>query len=131
MDKILNFLVVGLGGAVGSMLRYAVTLLGTWLNGVAFNGSTHNMGGIAATFAVNIAGSFLIGLLGGYCKDQTMLLLLTVGLCGGFTTFSTFSQQNVRMLQEGRVGSALFYSIVTVVVCILAAWFGSRLAPAK
>ena len=131
MDKILNFLVVGLGGAVGSMLRYAVTLLGTWLNGVAFNGSTHNMGGIAATFAVNITGSFLIGLLRGYCKDQTMLLLLTVGLCGGFTTFSTFSQQNVRMLQEGRVGSALFYSIASVVVCILAAWFGSRLAPAK
>lgn len=121
MDKLLNFLVVGLGGAAGSMLRYGVTLLGSSLN----------LSGNVATFAVNIFGSFLIGLLTGCCKEGTLLLLLTVGLCGGFTTFSTFSMQNVRMLQDGKIGMAAVYIISTVAVCILMAWLGYRLGQSK
>lgn len=121
MVKLVNFLMVGLGGAAGSMLRYGVTMLG----------STLGISGNTATFFVNTLGSFLIGLLTGCCRQETLLLLLTVGLCGGFTTFSTFSMQNVRMLQEGRVGMAVTYILLTVFVCILMAWLGFRLGQSR
>lgn len=117
MEKIVNFLFVGLGGALGSMLRYGVTLLC----------AAFNLSGNSATFAVNILGSFLIGLFTGLCKDGSMFLLLTVGLCGGFTTFSTFSMQNVRMLQDGKIGMAAIYIAATVLSCIIMAWLGYRL----
>lgn len=112
---------VGLGGAVGSMLRYGMTLLCAALN---FSGNV-------ATFGVNILGSFLIGLFTGCCSEGSLFLLLTVGLCGGFTTFSTFSMQNVRMLQEGKVGMAAIYIIVTVIVCVAMAWLGYRLGQSR
>lgn len=116
MDKVVNFLMVGLGGAVGSMMRYGVTLLCAAVN----------LSGNAATFVANILGSFLIGLFTGCCREGSLLLLLTVGLCGGFTTFSTFSMQNVRMLQEGKIGLATIYIIATVAVCVIMAWLGHR-----
>lgn len=121
MDKLVSFLVVGLGGAAGSMLRYGVTLLGQALN----------LSGSAATFCVNMLGSFLIGLFSGCCREGTLLLLLTVGLCGGFTTFSTFSMQNVRMLQDGRVWMAAAYILSTVIVCVIMAWLGYRLGQSR
>lgn len=121
MDKIVNFLMVGLGGAAGSMLRYGMTLLCSALS----------LSGNVATFGVNIIGSFLIGLFTGCCSEGSLLLLLTVGLCGGFTTFSTFSMQNVRMLQEGRMGMAAIYIVATVVVCLAMAWLGYRLGHAR
>lgn len=117
MDKAINFLLVGLGGALGSMLRYGMTLLCAALN----------LSGNVATFGVNILGSFLIGLLTGCCKDGHLLLLLTVGLCGGFTTFSTFSMQNVQLLQEGKIGLAAIYIIATVVTCVVMAWLGYKI----
>lgn len=117
MEKIVNFLVVGLGGAIGSMLRYGVTLLGMTLH----------ISGNITTFTVNILGSFLIGVLSG-CSRDCLQLLLTVGLCGGFTTFSTFSMQNVRMIQDGKIGMAAVYAVSTVLVCIAMAWLGYRTA---
>lgn len=121
MDKIVNFLMVGLGGAAGSMLRYGMTLLC----------AAHNLSGNVATFGVNILGSFLIGVFTGCCRDGSLLLLLAVGLCGGGTTFSTFSMQNVRMLQEGWAGMAAIYIIATVIVCVAMAWLGYRLGHAR
>ena len=118
MDKFLNFIFVGLGGALGSMLRYGVTLLC----------ATLSLSGNAATFGVNILGSFLIGLITGCCKDGSLLLLLTVGLCGGFTTFSTFSMQNVHLLQDGKIGLAAIYITATVITCIVMAWLGYKLS---
>ena len=121
MDRLVNFLMVGLGGAAGSMLRYAVTLLG----------AASGISGNVATFAVNVLGSFLIGLFTGCCREGSLLLLLTVGLCGGFTTFSTFSLQNVRMLQDGKIGMAAVYILSSLIVCILAAWLGYRLGQSR
>ena len=121
MDKLVNFLMVGLGGAAGSMLRYGMTLLCSALS----------LSGNVATFVVNILGSFLLGLFTGCCREGSLLLLLTVGLCGGFTTFSTFSMQNVRMLQEGRIGTALIYILATIIVCIAMAWLGYRLGQSR
>lgn len=121
MDKIVNFLMVGLGGAAGSMLRYGMTLLC----------AAFSISGNVATFGVNILGSFFIGLFSGCCREGSLLLLLTVGLCGGFTTFSTFSIQNVRMLQEGKVGMASIYIIATVIVCVAMAWLGYSLSQSR
>lgn len=121
MDKFVNFLIVGLGGAAGSMMRYGMTLLC----------SAINLSGNVATFGVNILGSFLIGLLTSCCKEESLLLLLTVGLCGGFTTFSTFSMQNVRMIQDGKIGIAAAYIIATVIACVIMAWLGYRLGQSR
>lgn len=121
MDKLVNFLMVGLGGAAGSMLRYGCDLL---IAALAFPSQI-------STFFVNILGSFLIGLFTGCCKEGTLLLMLTIGLCGGFTTFSTFSMQNVRMLQDGKVGMAAVYIIATVIVCVIMAWLGYRLGQSR
>lgn len=121
MDKTIDFLLVGLGGALGSMLRYGMTLLC----------AAFNLSGNVATLAVNVLGSFLIGLLTGCCKDGSMLLLLTVGLCGGFTTFSTFSMQNVRLLQDGKIGLAAIYILATVVLCVIMAWLGYKIGQTR
>lgn len=112
-----NFLWVGLGGAAGSMLRYAVTLLAA-----ALQISSH-----WATVTVNVVGSFLIGLLMSVCGQSTLLLLLTVGLCGGFTTFSTFSSQSLALFQNGQPMLALAYIFGTLVFCLLAVWLGVML----
>lgn len=118
MKTLMNILTVGLGGALGSMMRYGVTLLA----GVA------GWSGNLATMAVNIIGSFAIGYLSGAVKDAGLLLLLTVGICGGFTTFSTFSLQSVRLLQEGRIGDAVLYIAGSMILCIIFAALGWKLA---
>ena len=118
MEKLINVLIVGLGGALGSMLRYGVTLLFAALD----------WSGYLAIMLVNALGSLAIGYLSGSVKDSALLLLLTVGACGGFTTFSTFSMQSVKMLQEGRIMPLLLYTLGTVVICVLMAWIGFRLA---
>ena len=109
-----NILLVGLGGAIGAMLRYGVTLLCN-----AINWST-NLG----TFLVNIIGSFAMGLLVSCCGGSPWLLMATVGICGGFTTFSTFSMQSVTLLQQGKYGMAALYILGTVIVCIAFAAIG-------
>lgn len=116
MKTLMNILVVGLGGALGSMLRYGMTLLFAALN----------WSGNLATMLVNAVGSFAIGYISAAVKGGPLLLLLTVGLCGGFTTFSTFSLQSVRLMQEGRLGAAALYITGSVLICVLfaaAGWF--------
>jgi len=112
-----GFLLVGAGGMIGSMLRYACYLMikqGVW-----------------ATFSVNIVGSFVIGLIAGYAQrmghPQNMQLLLATGLCGGFTTFSAFSADNVRLMQQGNIGLALTYTAFTVVLGVLFTFIGYKL----
>lgn len=109
-----NFLLVGLGGGIGAMLRYGITLLC-----VATNCPT-NLG----TMATNIIGSFVMGLLISHFGQSPMLLMATVGICGGFTTFSTFSTQSVSLLQHGNYGTAALYILGTVVLCIAFAALG-------
>lgn len=122
MDKVMNFVMVALGGALGSMLRYAATL-GMQALGSASKATL----GIVATFAVNAVGSFAIGYLTAAVKDNTLMLLLTVGLCGGFTTFSTFSLQSFRLFQEGRFLEFCFYILASVLLCIALAGLGFHL----
>ena len=112
----MNALFVFLGGGTGSVLRY---LVGLWIGSGAFPW---------ATFAVNAVGSFAIGLLGGWASrfgwGEALRLSLTVGLCGGFTTFSTFSKESLALIEGGRYSLFVLYVVGSVALGIIAAALG-------
>ncbi|MEO6403843.1 MAG: fluoride efflux transporter CrcB [Ferruginibacter sp.] len=116
-----NLLIVFVGGGLGAMLR----LLGYFFI------PTHNFP--LATFVVNLTGSLIIGIIFGinarhaYFSEE-MKIFLATGICGGFTTFSAFSAENLGMLQQGKIGLAFFYIISSVTLALLAAWVGFKLA---
>lgn len=101
---------VGLGGAVGSMARY---VLSTWMLGGRLL-----LGFPAGTFTVNAVGSFVIGYLLQSLTSPTWGWLLVTGFCGGFTTFSTFSADTIRLLRVGDYGPAALYMLLSVGVCL-------------
>ncbi len=106
---------VGLGGGVGSMLRYAVNLL---VGRSLFPW---------ATLAVNMVGSFLLGFLATWAMSRwptTVTTALSVGLLGGFTTFSALAWEGVSMLRTGRAGVAFSYLLVSVVGGLASAMAG-------
>ena len=110
-----ELLLVGTGSFIGGAARYAISLM--------MRQTTH--GFPWATFAVNIAGCLLIGLIWGAASRHNTLppnvvLFLTTGLCGGFTTFSTFSKECISLLQTGSYMTFTLYVIGSVVLGILA-----------
>lgn len=115
-----NLLLVGLGGGIGSILRYAVSLvIGTKYFPYP-------------TLAVNIIGCFVIGVVFAFSiRDEAFLnswkLFLASGICGGFTTFSAFSLENMGLLQSGKIGLALTYIGLSIVLGILATFGGYQL----
>ena len=112
----MNMLFVFLGGGIGSVLRY---LVGMCIGSAAFPW---------ATFAVNAVGSLAIGLFGGWASRfgwcEALRLSLTVGLCGGFTTFSTFSKESLALIEGGRYGLFALYVVGSVALGIIAAALG-------
>ncbi len=109
-DIIKNIAVVGAGSFIGGAARYLVSLV---VKGAG-------KGFPWATLAVNLAGCFLIGLLWGLFSknasgDGSWALFLTVGLCGGFTTFSTFSKESLMMLQSGNIWGFAGYVALSVI----------------
>ena len=121
----MNLLVVGLGGAIGSMARYSLT-------GAL---AKYNANFPLPIMLVNISGSFLLALIVGMLArhsqgSQTTYLLLTVGFCGGFTTFSTFSQESWQLVSSGKLGLAAIYIFGSVVFSILAFGLGLYLTRA-
>lgn len=121
---LLDCLCVGAGGFVGSVLRY---LLGLVLPARSAFPVT--------TFLINVVGSFALGFLtalalrGALPNDQ-LSLMLRVGLCGGFTTFSTFSVESASLLQNGAYGMAVAYVTASIVLCVAGALAGNALAGA-
>jgi CrcB protein len=118
-----NFALVALGGGLGSILRYSCQKL-FQLN---FSG-TFPLG----TFLVNISGSILIGLLWGLSIRSAALtenwkLVLMTGLCGGFTTFSAFSQESISLLRDGKTNLFFLYVLGSVVLGLLATFYSFRL----
>ena len=117
-----NILLVALGGAVGSVCRYLLSML---------NGTSYPWG----TFTVNILGSLLIGLLVGLVNKGSlspeMKLLFVTGFCGGFTTFSTFVNESFGMMKAGDVLLSALYIGASVVVGVLAVWAGLKLSEMK
>ena len=116
----MNFLWVFLGGGVGSILRYAV---GLCIGAAAFPW---------ATLAVNVGGSLAIGLFGGWGErfgwSEAVRLALTVGLCGGFTTFSTFSKESLTLVQSGRWCIFALYALGNFAIGIAAVAMGYLIA---
>ena len=120
-----NFLLVGAGGAVGSMARYGVSFIMS-----KFLAQPHQF---ISTFTINVVGSLIIGLLFGLSSrnqwlDQGGYLLLASGFCGGFTTFSTFALENVNLMQKGQSVMAFVYMAASIVVGLLLCRVGIWLA---
>ena len=114
-----NIILVFIGGGFGSVLRY---VLGKFLNNTE-NGIPYG------TFAANILGSLLIGIILGLAlKNNTLsqnhTLLLATGFCGGFTTFSTFAYENHVFLKAGDFTSFAIYTVASFVVGFLAVFLG-------
>ena len=114
------FILVFLGGGLGSALRHAVNEKGTVLWGVHYPWST---------VFVNIAGSLAMGLIAGWFAlrghgGQLPRLFLTTGILGGFTTFSTFSLDASLLLERGQIWVGMAYIVGSVVVGILALFAG-------
>ena len=110
------YLMVALGGAAGAVLRYG---LSGWIH--AAGGFVFPMG----TLAVNILGSFIIGVVlqlgtGRFLLTPETRLLLTTGLCGGLTTFSTFSWETLQLLEGQQWGAAGANAALNVALCLAA-----------
>ena len=112
-----NLLLVGAGGALGSVARYMLTIL---LAHFAICGEI-------AILLANVIGSFLIGLLIPMLSNGNYLFAV-VGVCGGFTTFSTFSSQALNLFQNGERLIAMAYMIASVVISLLAVLLGMYVA---
>jgi CrcB protein len=115
-----QIILVGIGGGVGSILRYLVKVAAEKIYGNSFP---------LATFTANMLGCLLIGLLLGYfTKNQNIpsdwSLLLITGFCGGFTTFSTFSSENLNLIQTGNYFTAMAYILGSLVLGVLAVFAG-------
>ena len=107
-------LIAGCGGFIGTCLRFLTGKLCAHLSHGAFPWGT---------FVVNVVGSFIIGLLFGLAEEKGLLssqmsLLLITGFCGGFTTFSTFANESLLMLQEGNIVAFASYVAVSIILGI-------------
>ncbi len=115
-----QLLIVGLGGFIGSAARYMVSKLNLYW---------HFLSIPMGTLTVNILGSFIIGFLVGISAKSDLLspdmrLFTMVGICGGFTTFSSFSNENMMLMQNGQVVTALLYTTSSILLGFTAVYLG-------
>ena len=120
-----SYLWVATGGALGSVARF-------WLSGlIDQRGETFPWG----TMVVNVTGSALIGVLAALSEPEGRWLVsselrqfLMIGLCGGYTTFSSFSLQTLTLARDGEWLYAVANALLSVILCLLGVWLGSNLA---
>ena len=115
-----NLLIIGSGGFIGSIARYLVSQLNLSI-------SFHSIP--VGTLLVNIIGCFLIGFLTGVADKSMILttewrLFLMVGLCGGFTTFSAFANENLMLMHNGQIAAVLLYTAISIFLGFLAVYIG-------
>lgn len=106
----MGFVMVGLGGALGAIGRYSISLIPFKMNFPVL------------TMATNFLGALLIGFIVGFGSGGRMgrmqVLFWKTGVCGGFTTFSTFSQEAFQLMEEGRTAAGILYVVLSVIMCL-------------
>ena len=115
-----QILLVGFGGFIGSVARFLVSKLNLYWNifSIPFG-----------TLTVNVLGSFIIGFIVGVSSKSEIItpgfrLFLMVGICGGFTTFSSFTLENLTLMQNGQFASVLVYTGLSIFLGFLAVYLG-------
>jgi CrcB protein len=119
-----TILLIGSGGFLGSIARYG---LQHWVHKVIPSVFPYG------TLLVNIIGCFAIGLIYGSmsksnCLTEDWKLFLAIGICGGFTTFSSFSYENIKLLQDGHALQALLYIAASLIIGLAMTFLGMQLA---
>lgn len=116
----INVMVVGLGGAIGAMARYVISLIPIK---TVFP---------YLTLMTNLLGALLIGFIVGFATlrgtQEKWVLFWKIGICGGFTTFSTFSLEAYQLYEKGNTGVSILYMILSVVLCLVGVILGQQLA---
>ncbi len=115
----MDCIVVGVGGFVGAVCRYLIGMI-PLKEGCTFP---------IKTFMINIAGSFLIGIVAALAMkteslDSRTVLFLKVGICGGFTTFSSFALETTDLMKDGKMHLAAIYTVLSVTLGVLAVFAG-------
>ncbi|MER3522878.1 MAG: fluoride efflux transporter CrcB [Ignavibacteria bacterium] len=116
----MNYALVFLGGGIGAVARYG-------LQGLVYRvvPPTFPYG----TIVVNVVGSFLIGFLMTFFNERFLVspslrVFLTIGILGGFTTFSSFSYETIMLLRDGSIAAAVWNVVATMLMCLVATWIG-------
>ena len=115
-----TIILIGIGGFIGSVCRFLVVLMMARTFPVSFP---------LGTFTVNLVGCFLMGMIAGQAErlpglSPDLRMFLTVGFCGGFTTYSAFAFENVAMMIDKNFMLFAFYSAATYIFCLTAACLG-------
>ena len=112
----MKFFMIGIGGGIGAIFRYLISIVPLK---VSFP---------VQTFVTNVLGAILIGvvveMVAGKEISENWNLFLKVGICGGFTTFSTFSFETYNLIEKGNTGIALGYAILSVVLSVIGVFAG-------
>lgn len=118
----LDCLLIGAGGFAGTILRYLVGLIPVGAQ----------EGFPIKTFLINVTGAFVIGILAALAAKNEinphLSLMLRVGVCGGFTTFSTFAYETTSLMRGGKFGLAALYAVLSVSAGVLAVLLATVLA---
>jgi CrcB protein len=117
---LLKYLMVGIGGGLGSILRF-------WLG--SYIGTRMGTRFPYGTFVINITGSFLIGVVFAFLTARTQWspnwrYLIPIGFIGGYTTFSSFEYETLQTIRDGQIGLGLLYVAASVAVGFAAVWGG-------
>lgn len=115
-----EILLIGFGGFAGSVARFYVSKLNLTVDFLSIP---------VGTFTVNVLGSFLLGILTGIAEKSVLMnlelrLFLMIGLCGGFTTFSTFTGENLMLMRNGQFLTVILYSGISIFFGFLAIYLG-------
>lgn len=121
-----QLLLVGLGGGIGSMLRFLVSVVTNRFIQGSFPWPT---------LFVNLSGCFLIGILAGIFTqpsyaDSNMRFTLITGFCGGYTTFSAFANENLLLVENQHIVMAIGYTLLSVVLGVALVWVGMWISQA-
>lgn len=115
----MNFIYVGLGGAVGAMLRYAISM-------IPYKGDFPLL-----TLVTNVIGAIAIGIVAAVAvrnnASPNMILFIKTGICGGFTTFSTFSLEAFNLFKGRNYALGIAYVLLSVVLCVAGVYAGEKI----